>query len=66
MFVSINGYAFDVMGMKCYDSDLVLAFMYLTDFHENTLQDVIAMLEPDLFMEVTGLTVKDFHPLASS
>lgn len=39
------------------------AFMYLTDFRENTLQDVITRLEPDLFLTVTGLTVKDFHLL---
>lgn len=39
------------------------AFMYLTDFRENTLQDVITRLEPDLFLTVTGLTVEDFHLL---
>src|SRR5436305_3481635 len=39
------------------------AFMYLTDFRENTLQDVITKLEPELFLAVTGLTVKDFHML---
>lgn len=39
------------------------AFMYLTDFRENTLQDVITKLEPDLFLAVTGLTVRDFHLL---
>jgi hypothetical protein len=39
------------------------AFMYLTDFRENTLQDVITKIEPDLFQAVTGLTVKDFHLL---
>jgi hypothetical protein len=39
------------------------AFMYLTDFRENTLQDVITKLEPDMFRTVTGLTVKDFHLL---
>ena len=39
------------------------AFMYLTDFRENTLQDVITKLEPDLFLVVTGLTVKDFNLL---
>jgi hypothetical protein len=39
------------------------AFMYLTDFRENTLQDVITKLEPELFLTVTGLTVKDFHLL---
>jgi len=41
------------------------AFMYLTDFRENTLQDVITRLEPDLFHTVTGLTVNDFHLLVS-
>ncbi|HXN60904.1 MAG TPA: hypothetical protein VN886_10670 [Acidimicrobiales bacterium] len=39
------------------------AFMYLTDFRENTLQDVITKLEPELFLAVTGLTVDDFHLL---
>ena len=39
------------------------AFMYLTDFRENTLQDVITKLEPELFLAVTGLTVPDFHLL---
>ncbi|BDV43398.1 type III restriction endonuclease [Geotalea uraniireducens] len=39
------------------------AFMYLTDFRENTLQDVITKLEPELFLAVTGLAVKDFHLL---
>lgn len=39
------------------------AFMYLTDFRENTLQDVITRIEPELFETVTGLTVKDFHLL---
>ncbi len=41
------------------------AFMYLTDFRENTLQDVITKLEPDLFRAVTGLEVRDFHLLVS-
>ncbi|MBM7846259.1 DEAD/DEAH box helicase family protein [Herpetosiphon giganteus] len=39
------------------------AFMYLTDFRENTLQDVIRKLEPELFYIVTGLTVEDFQLL---
>ena len=39
------------------------AFMYLTDFRENTLQDVITKLEPGLFLMVTGLTVEDFQLL---
>ena len=39
------------------------AFMYLTDFRENTLQGVITKIEPDLFETVTGLTVNDFHLL---
>ena len=41
----------------------ILAFMYLTDFRENTLQDVITKLDPELFHSVTGLTVSDFHLL---
>jgi hypothetical protein len=41
------------------------AFMYLTDFRENSLQDVITKIEPDLFLTVTGLTVKDFHLLVN-
>lgn len=41
------------------------AFMYLTDFRENTLQDVITKIEPDLFLTVTGLTVKNFHLLVN-
>src|SRR6201999_3571623 len=40
-------------------------FMYLTDFRENTLRDVITQLEPGLFKKVTGLTVKDFELLVS-
>lgn len=39
------------------------AFMYLTDFRENTLQDVITKLDKDLFKTVTGLDVADFHLL---
>jgi hypothetical protein len=39
------------------------AFMYLTDFRENTLQDVITKIETGLFETVTGLTVKDFNLL---
>lgn len=41
------------------------AFMYLTDYRENTLQDVITKIEPDLFKQVTGLTVSDFHLLVN-
>jgi len=41
------------------------AFMYLTDYRENTLHDVITKIEPDLFKSVTGLTVKDFDLLVS-
>ena len=39
--------------------------MYLTDFRENTLQDVITKLEPELFMTVTGLSIEDFNLLLS-
>ncbi|MEO8195746.1 MAG: GIY-YIG nuclease family protein [Thermoanaerobaculia bacterium] len=38
-------------------------FMYLTDYRERTLKDVITQLEPGLFKKVTGLTVKDFELL---
>ena len=41
------------------------AFMYLTDFRENELRDVITLLEPDLFRSVTGLEVRDFELLVS-
>lgn len=40
-------------------------FMYLTDFREYSLMDVIRQLEPDLFRKVTGLTLKDFELLVS-
>ena len=40
-------------------------FMYLTDFRERTLKDVITQLEPQLFKKVTGLSTKDFELLVS-
>lgn len=40
-------------------------FMYLTDYREETLKDVITKLEPGLFKRVTGLTVEDFELLVS-
>jgi hypothetical protein len=40
-------------------------FMYLTDFRERSLKDVISQLEPGLFHKVTGLEVKDFELLVS-
>ncbi len=40
-------------------------FMYLTDYREKTLRDVITQLEPELFKKVTGLDVKDFELLMS-
>ncbi len=40
-------------------------FMYLTDYRERTLRDVITELEPGLFKKVTGLTVEDFELLVS-
>ena len=39
--------------------------MYLTDFREHSLKDVITQLEPGLFKKVTGLNVKDFELLVS-
>jgi hypothetical protein len=43
----------------------VPVFMYLTDYRERTLRDVITQLEPGLFKRVTGLNVKDFELLVS-
>jgi hypothetical protein len=38
-------------------------FMYLTDYRECCLRDVITQLEPGLFKKVTGLSVNDFELL---
>jgi len=43
----------------------VPVFMYLTDYRERCLKDVITQLEPGLFKKVTGLAVKDFELLVS-
>lgn len=40
-------------------------FMYLTDYRERSLKDVITQLEPGLFKKVTGLNVNDFNLLCS-
>jgi len=40
-------------------------FMYLTDYREKSLKDIITQLEPGLFKKVTGLTVEDFELLVS-
>jgi hypothetical protein len=40
-------------------------FMYLTDFRERGLKDVITELEPELFRKVTGLEKKDFELMVS-
>ncbi len=40
-------------------------FMYLTDFREYSLKDVIVNLEPELFRKVTGLNINDFELLVS-
>ena len=40
-------------------------FMYLTDYRERCLKDVITQLEPKLFKKVTGLEIKDFELLVS-
>lgn len=41
-------------------------FMYLTDFREEALVDVIESLDTQLFERVTGLTIEDFHMLSES
>ena len=43
----------------------VPVFMYLTDFRERSLTDVITELEPGLFKKVTALDVSDFELLVS-
>ena len=40
-------------------------FMYLTDYREQSLKDVITLLEPTLFTKVTGLNIKEFELLVS-
>lgn len=40
-------------------------FMFLTDYRERTLKDVITKLEPALFKKVSGLEVEDFELLVS-
>ena len=40
-------------------------FMYLTDYREQSLKEVITQLEPGLFKKVTGLSVHDFELLVS-
>lgn len=40
-------------------------FMYLSDYREYSLKDVITIWEPDLFKSVTGLEVADFELLVS-
>jgi hypothetical protein len=40
-------------------------FMYLTDYRERSLKDIITQLEPSLFKKVTGLNVSDFELLVS-
>lgn len=39
------------------------SFMYLTEYREQTLKDIITKLEPDLFKKVTGLDVSVFDAL---
>jgi cell fate (sporulation/competence/biofilm development) regulator YmcA (YheA/YmcA/DUF963 family) len=42
------------------------AFMYLTDYREKTVKDVIEQVEPQLFEKVTGLTLDDFKHLVDA
>lgn len=42
----------------------VPVFMYLTDYREEALVDVIESLDTQLFERVTGLTLADFHKLS--
>lgn len=40
-------------------------FMYLSEYREYSLKDVITKLEPNLFTKVTGLNIEDFELLIS-
>lgn len=40
-------------------------FMYLTDYREKCLKDIIMKIEPGLFKKVTGLEIEDFDLLLS-
>ena len=40
-------------------------FMYLTDYREKCLKDIILKLEPGLFKKVTGVEIEDFDLLLS-
>ncbi len=46
-------------------STRIPVFMYLTDYREHSLKDVITQLEPALFKKVTGLSQIDFELLVS-
>ena len=39
--------------------------MYLTDYRERSLEDIIRKLEPNLFTKVTGLNIQEFELLVS-
>ena len=46
-------------------STRIPVFMYLTDYREETLKDVITKIEPGLFNKVTGITVEIFEKMLS-
>ena len=46
-------------------STRIPVFMYLTDYREETLKDVITKIEPGLFNKVTGISVAIFEKMVS-
>ena len=46
-------------------STRIPVFMYLTDYREEKLEDVITKIEPGLFSKVTGISVKIFEKMVS-
>ena len=46
-------------------STRIPVFMYLTDFRERSVKDIIQQFEPGLFKRVTGLDAQDFNLLCS-
>jgi hypothetical protein len=46
-------------------STRIPVFMYLTDYREETLKDIITKIEPGLFTKVTGITIEIFEKMIS-
>lgn len=63
--MSIGNFRKQAQGKLIKFATRIPIFMYLTDYREQTLKDVITKLEPEPFKKVTGLTKDDFELLLS-